>query len=73
MVKCINVIRYINNCLMVVRMSASKACKSVGIKSLAHACRVADVPRITVYQWYRSKPKLFLVFIHGVKQVDSNG
>ena len=53
-------------------MSASKVCKALGIKSLSHACRVAQVPRITVQHWYKTKPTLFKVFIHGVREVDKN-
>ena len=51
-------------------MSASKQCKAMGIKSLSHACRVAGVPRTTANDWYKKKPKLFRVFIHGVREVD---
>lgn len=53
-----------------VYMSASKQCKAIGIKSLSHACRVAGVPRTTANDWYKKKPRLFMVFIHGVREVD---
>jgi hypothetical protein len=54
-------------------MSASKQCKALGIKSLSHACRVAGVPRTTANDWYRRKPKLFVVFINGVRAIDNGG
>ena len=51
-------------------MSASKEIKQAGIKSLAHACRLSGVPRSTVNDWYRTKPKLFRVFLFGIIQIE---
>lgn len=51
-------------------MGASKEVKDAGVKSLAHACKVAEVNRNTAMGWYKNKPKLFKVFVAGVKSVD---
>jgi len=51
-------------------MSASKEVKSEGIKSLAHACKVADIPVNTAFGWYQRRPRLFKVFVLGVAEIE---
>ena len=51
-------------------MSASEEVKKEGIKSLAHACKVANIPANTAFGWYQRRPRLFKVFVLGVAELE---
>lgn len=45
--------------------SASEYCKSLGLKSVAEVARAAEVDRVTLHRWFKSKPKLFTLLVDG--------
>lgn len=46
--------------------SPSKFVRAHGHNSLSEVCRLVEIPRATMYRWFKTKPILFRVIIYGL-------
>ena len=50
-------------------MSASVAAKKAGLKSLSQVIELSGVPRSTLIDWHRDRPRLFKIVLFGCQKV----
>jgi hypothetical protein len=48
-----------------IKMTPSKHCQQLGLKSLANLSKITNVPRRTLSDWFYSKPELFDIICKG--------